>query len=72
MTNELEQEAIKIMKSDGMNVLYCSHVNKLKDAPPCCESCHEDEDDGYDNLYNEIDGLKYNLCCVKRIYLFGD
>ena len=48
---------------------YCSDLALLLplDAD-CCTSCHEDADDGYEMIYQEINGEEYHICCSMSNY----
>lgn len=40
-------------------------VYQDKKIPPCCESCHEDEDFGEgSDLWFDIDGTDWHVCCA--------
>lgn len=42
------------------------HCSDFPGAPPCCDSCHEDEAMGYEmvELYEDWDGVRANICCA--------
>lgn len=47
-----------------MKRLYCSDF----DVGPCCNSCHDDDDEGRAELFDEertLDGIRYTarVCC---------
>lgn len=50
-------------------IYYCSDIQNSKPgylAPNCCESCHHEEDNGYNNLllYDHL-----HCCCTQLNYL---
>ena len=48
-------------------IRYCSDVKDAVDDEVwegCCNSCHEDEDEGYDTMMDmEHGGHEYHICC---------
>lgn len=70
--SDLLVAAWDIAKREGGNAVFCSHVDQLPNSPSCCESCHTDEEMGYDNLWDEKGGIEYSLCCTKRNFIFGN
>lgn len=65
--------SLEAMRKDGLDILYCRHVDEIEGAPNCCSSCHEDEETGHDSLYDEFEatGIKCHLCCAKYRFLLG-
>jgi hypothetical protein len=47
---------------------YCSDIS---DAPPCCWSCHDDFNDGYDLPFDATmhDGTEARVCCTVLHFL---
>jgi len=55
------------MKTRFLNCYKLSRILK-KNWSGCCTSCHDDEELGYDNLYDEEpeNCLETHLCCSGR------
>jgi len=49
----------------------CRDVAKLTGIDfSCCNSCHDDEDEGYvDMIEREYRGVEYHICCAASIAL---
>lgn len=44
--------------------LGCAEVSKIIGYEgPCCDSCHDDGELGYDMLDVEVDGREAEVCC---------
>lgn len=49
-----------------MRYVYCVRLGELG-APPCCVSCHDDEEYGYPLMELDLeDDLTVTFCCAKR------
>ena len=67
--DELKARLIEIMtqKAQAGKVLYCSDIEDICNDS-CCDSCHEDESEGWASLFLEKDDVilcDSNLCCSK-------
>ncbi len=50
--------------------LYCSSFEKLDGFPGCCNSCHEDYNEGYADLLDlDVDGVPIYVCCTVSTWL---
>lgn len=53
--------------------MECEQVRKelnIPTTPECCESCHEDFENGYgDDLTFEINGVHRFICCSLRRFI---
>lgn len=53
-------------------IKYCTDYDGHPDKPSCCDSCHDDEETGYEGLlekYNEDDQLTHMVCCKVHTWL---
>lgn len=52
-------------------VLSCMDFDKDPGKPQCCNSCHDDEDEGYEGLLEiyEGDRMTARVCCVVHTWL---
>lgn len=53
-------------------VKYCSDYDGAPGMPRCCDSCHDDEEAGYNGLlekYNADGVLTHMVCCAVYTWL---
>jgi hypothetical protein len=39
---------------------------------PCCQSCHDDSEAGFDDMDHEIEGIDFRACCKIRVRIEND
>lgn len=55
-----------------MTVMTCGHLREMfgDDCSPCCDSCHDDIDEGLDYpRENEIGEVRFETCCWKSNWI---
>jgi len=58
------KEIINLAKEQG-RTLTCKDFDTVYSSQFCCESCHEDAEEGYfDLMETEVMGVSARLCCA--------
>lgn len=62
---------------DECGVLYCIDFDDVAGKPKCCNSCHDDVEEGYHELLERYDDsasdfrVTHMVCCTVNTWLDG-